>query len=146
MDWKMGRPHGRKESVGRLVERVLVADAVERDVDHRLRQAVDRRVAVHSGRVDAGEKRDRVQRVARGRRHAVQLIRIERRRHRRRLSVHQLGAAAHRDAFRQLADFQLDADVRRVHQSVCALVASQRCDWSRPSVDRGRCHHDHRIE
>ena len=42
------RPDGREEPVRRLVEVVVVADAVQRDVQERLRQSVDRGVAART--------------------------------------------------------------------------------------------------
>ena len=49
------------------------------DRDERVGQPVEVRVAVDAGRVDAGQERHRVERVARRHRHLVDLIDVERR-------------------------------------------------------------------
>ena len=78
LDGVLARRDRREEAIARLVELIVVADAVERDVDERLRQAVDVGVAVDARGVHAGQERDRVQRVARRQRHVVDLIDVER--------------------------------------------------------------------
>ena len=65
-------------------------------------QTVDRRVAVGARHVDARQERDRVQRVARRRRHAGELIRVQRRRDGAVLGVDELGAARDDDRLFEL--------------------------------------------
>ena len=112
LDRVLARPHRREEPVGRLVEVVVVADAVERDVEERLGQAVDGRAAARdAGLIDADQIGDGVEHIARRRRDLRDLIDVERRRDRRRLRVDQLGAGAgDRDCLREAADVE-----RRVH-------------------------------
>ena len=64
LDRVEARRHHREEPVGRL-QLVAGADAVDRDVDGVVRQAADDRAARTAGGLDAGQERDRVQRVAR---------------------------------------------------------------------------------
>src|SRR5262249_7811025 len=69
-------------AVGSFQVVVLDTHAVERDVDRALRQAVDRRVARRARGVEAGQRRQRVERVAAGERQAGDLRRREVRRDR----------------------------------------------------------------
>ncbi len=110
-DRVLARPHRRKEPIGILVEGVVVAHAVERDIQERFRQAVDRRPAHAAGRVDAHHEGDGVQGIAgRGRNHG-DLLDVHRCRDRRCQRVDQLGAgAADRDGFLQRADTQRRVD------------------------------------
>ena len=86
------RDDGREEAVAGLVAVVLHVDAIERDVDRALGQAVHRRVAVCDRRVDARQERDEIKRVARGERQLTDLADDHRRRHRRRLRLDDFGA------------------------------------------------------
>ena len=107
------RPDDGEEAVGRLQRVVLDVDAVERHVDRALRQAVDDRVARPARRRDARQEDDEVRRVAARERQVRDLPRVERRRHRRRLGLDELGVRLHRDLFGQAADLERRADTRR---------------------------------
>ncbi len=93
LDCVLPRGDRSKEGVRRPIEVVAVADAIERDLHEGLRQSIDPRFAIRVGGVDPGQKRHRIERVACRRGHAVQLIRVQRRRDNRRLGVDQFGAA-----------------------------------------------------
>ncbi len=112
-DGVLPRRHRGEERVARAQEVVVVVDAVHRDLDERLGQTVDARLAVGRRRVDTREKRDGVQRVARRRGHAVQLVRVQRRGNSRRLRVDQFRTALDRDRLADLTDLEYRLDAGR---------------------------------
>jgi hypothetical protein len=115
LDRVLARPDRREEGVARLVERVVVADAVQGDVQERLGQAVDRRRAARDAcLVDAHQIRHRVQHVARRRRDRGNLVDVERGGHCWSLCVDELRAGAgHGHALLQPSDLEDRADVGR---------------------------------
>ena len=91
----IGRMYMKKPSDASLV---LHVDAVERDVDRRRRQAVDRRSAgVAARRLDARQADDVVERRVRDDRQLLDLLDRDGRLHRRALRLHDLGRAGDDD-------------------------------------------------
>ena len=103
----------KKLSVSRRKLSLLLTPSIEM-LTKALRQPVDRRVAVRAGRVDAGQERDRVERIARRRRQPRELIGVQRRRDSRVLRVDQLRAAGDGDRFFELPDLERERNADRL--------------------------------
>ena len=88
-----------------LVRVVLDVHAVERDVDRRARQAVDRRVAVAVRRRDARQQVDEVHRAARRQRELRDLVRVHGRRHARARGIDDFRCRRHGHLLGEAADF-----------------------------------------
>ena len=112
LDRVEARLHAREEPVRRLQVVVLDRDAVQRDVDRALRQAVDRRVARRARGVDPRQVDDEVEAVAAGERQALNLFRGDRGRDRGRLGRDDFRAAGHDDLLLDAADFHRHLDAR----------------------------------
>ena len=101
------RKHHRIKAVGVSLEVVVGVDAVDRDVDGRLRQAEERRIARSAWRGHAGQHDDETKEcVARGQRQILNLREIDRGRHGRRLRLHEAAARLDLDGLTNRAHFE----------------------------------------
>ena len=101
------RADAREKAITRFQVVVLRAHAVDRDVDRALRQAVDRGIArpARAARcADPRQQRDKLESPAAACRNLQDLIGVDRRCHRRRRRLDNLGAAGHDDGFFQSPD------------------------------------------
>ena len=95
------RLHRVEHPVRALQRIVLNIDPVHRDVDGGLRQPVDRRIPHRQRRLRPRLRRDQFRRVMARERQVVNLIPLQRRRHLRRVRLHNLRPARHLAGLRQ---------------------------------------------